>query len=154
MTQPEESLRKLMTEQMWEKVSQRRGELKVGSIWMTEQGGRGGTAGEGGKHVMERQKCGSCENVKEKCVMIKEEWRAGWNLPLQKDTGTAVNKESDCEWERDVFQPVWLPTAAVAFLKAQMQKWAREEMTPEEGEFWENWAEISEFGNRWRSDGM
>lgn len=40
---------------------------------MTEQGGRGGTAGEGGKNVMERQKCGSCENVKEKCVMIKEE---------------------------------------------------------------------------------
>lgn len=35
--------------------------------------------------------------MKEKCVMIKEEWQAGWNLPLQKGTGTAVNEESDCQ---------------------------------------------------------
>lgn len=69
---------RVMTEQMWEKVSGSRWEWKVGRVRETEQGGGGreggggGAAVEEGKNSMDRQKCGSCENVKEKCVTIKK----------------------------------------------------------------------------------
>lgn len=54
------------------------------------KGERKGAAVEGGKNMMERQKCGSCENVKEKCMM--EFAPAG-----AKGEGTVVNKESGCQ---------------------------------------------------------
>lgn len=50
--------------------------------------GGGGAAVEEGKNSMDGQKCGSCENVKEKCVTLKKYIKkrkrgAGWNLLLQ-----------------------------------------------------------------------
>lgn len=48
-----------------------------------------------------------------------------------KGKGTAVNKDSDRQLGEDVFNPVvWLWTVARAFIKAQTQKWAREESVP------------------------
>lgn len=66
----------------------------MGRVRETEQGagggGRRGATVEGGENSMDRQKCGSCENVKEKCVTIKKKYikkkkerGAGWNLLLQ-----------------------------------------------------------------------
>lgn len=50
-------------------------------------------------------KCGSCENVKEKCV-IKKKGRMEF---APKGEGTAVNKVFDCQREKYVFWPFgWL----------------------------------------------
>lgn len=40
----------------------------------TREEGGGGAAVEGGKSSMDGQKCGSCENSKEKCVTIKKKY--------------------------------------------------------------------------------
>lgn len=46
----------------------------------------------GRRKKRERQKCGSCDNVKEKCIMIKTRGRMEFA-----PAGTAVNKDSDCQ---------------------------------------------------------
>lgn len=129
---------RVMTEQMWEKVSESRWEWKVGSIWKTEQGGEEVQQWKEEKNMMERQKCGSCENVKEKCVKIKDEWRAGWNLLLQEPKAKAqLSIRTLTVSERKAFSACCLTShRRLCFFKSTNAKVSQGGNGTGEGEIW------------------